>query len=97
MTVVICSGPDTKLEDAPLQSPMGWVARAYKSSPEMWNDWHRTSCEKKDKMVLGDDEVMQQFDDFLPPNDAYVHDQLTSGNYGYDHFGNLVYVYVTNI
>ena len=40
--------------------------------------------------MLGDNEVMQEFDDFLPPNDAYVHDQLTSGNFGYDHFGNLV-------
>ena len=33
---------------------------------------------------------MAGLDDFIPPNDAYVHDQLTSGSYGYDHFGNLV-------
>ena len=33
---------------------------------------------------------MAGLDDFVPPTDAYVHDQLTSGSYGYDHFGNLV-------
>ena len=36
-----------------------------------------------------DEQVMRELDDYVPPADAWIHNQLTSGNYGYDHFGHL--------
>lgn len=38
---------------------------------------------------IGDEQVMRSLDDYVPPNDAYVHNLLTSGTYGFDHFGHL--------
>ena len=32
---------------------------------------------------------MRGLDDYVPPNDAYIHNLLTSGTYGIDHFGHL--------
>ena len=34
-------------------------------------------------------QVMRGLDDYVPPNDAYIHNLLTSGTYGIDHFGHL--------
>jgi len=38
---------------------------------------------------LGDEQVMRSLDDYVPPNDAYIHNLLTSGAPGVDHFGHL--------
>ena len=46
--------------------------------------------EPGDEVVkLGDEQVMRSLDDYVPPNDAYIHNLLTSGTYGVDHFGHL--------
>ena len=85
------SGVDTAYERASLKSPAGWVLRAYGAPPAAWKRWYGDVCNRPQEAVaVGDEELMSGMDDFVPPNDAYVHDQLTSGSYGYDHFGNLV-------
>jgi len=38
---------------------------------------------------IGDEQVMRSLDDYVPPSDAYTHNLLTSGTYGFDHFGHL--------
>ena len=46
--------------------------------------------EKPDEIVkIGDEQLMRGLDDYVPPNDAYIHNLLTSGTYGIDHFGHL--------
>lgn len=46
--------------------------------------------EKPDEIVkIGDEQLMRSLDDYVPPNDAYIHNLLTSGTYGIDHFGHL--------
>jgi len=46
--------------------------------------------EKPDEVVkIGDEQLMRSLDDYVPPNDAYIHNLLTSGTYGVDHFGHL--------
>jgi len=84
------SGPDTKYEAAKLESAGGWVVRAFGAPPTAWKRWYGSVCRRpQESVAFGDEELMAGLDDFIPPNDAYVHDQLTSGSYGYDHFGNL--------
>jgi hypothetical protein len=46
--------------------------------------------EKPDEIVkIGDEQLMRSLDDYVPPSDAYIHNLLTSGTYGVDHFGHL--------
>jgi len=42
-----------------------------------------------EKIKIGDEQLMRSLDDYVPPSDAYVHNLLTSGTYGFDHFGHL--------
>jgi hypothetical protein len=89
-TLFTYSGVDTAYERESFQSPSGWVLRAYGAPAVAWNRWYGDVCRRPQESVsVGDEELMEGLDDFVPPNDAYVHDQLTSGSYGYDHFGNL--------
>ena len=84
---------DTGHEAKDLASPGGWVVRAFGAPPVAWSRWYAGVCRRRREAVaLGDESVLGGLDDYIPPNDAYVHDQLTSGSYGYDHFGNLVCV-----
>jgi len=42
-----------------------------------------------EEVKIGDEQLMRGLDDYVPPNDAYIHNLLTSGTYGVDHFGHL--------
>eukprot|EP00802_Teleaulax_amphioxeia_P008543 Tamp_08552.p1 GENE.Tamp_08552~~Tamp_08552.p1 ORF type:complete len:754 (+),score=210.96 Tamp_08552:66-2264(+) len=45
--------------------------------------------EPEEVVNLGDSQVGGSFDDYVPPEDAYVHNLLTSSAPGIDHFGHL--------
>ena len=54
--------------------------------------------EEPDEVVrLGDSQVGGSLDDYVPPEDAYVHNLLTSSAPGIDHFGHLAPLSKANI
>ena len=53
--------------------------------------------EPQEKIKLGDSELGSEFDDYVPPEDAYAHSLLTSAAYGIDHFAHLAPLSKDNI
>ncbi|EKX38073.1 hypothetical protein GUITHDRAFT_115833 [Guillardia theta CCMP2712] len=61
----------------------------YRDQPEGEEGKGEKVGEEAEKRALGNEVVMRSLDDFVTPNDAYVHNLLTSGAYGVDHFGHM--------
>ena len=53
--------------------------------------------EPQEKIKLGDSELGNSLDDYVPPEDAYAHSLLTSAAYGIDHFAHLAPLSKDNI
>ena len=80
-------------EDAPLfnvQDHEFWTKRLY-------NRFREPEEEPEPEVKLGDSQVGGSYDDYVPPEDAYVHNLLTSATYGVDHFGHLAPLSKANI